>query len=71
MTRRNRFDFASLAGATLLTLAIALSVGWWYGLDWNAAMRFAPQYFGMFALAVGIPAYYLLRQVSPQRSGAR
>ena len=63
MQRKQSLDLVAFASALMLTLALAFVVGWWYGLNWSVVNRFAVLYLSMFAMAVGIPCYYILRYV--------
>jgi hypothetical protein len=68
MARKSSIDFVAFTFASLVTLAVALSTGWWYVFDWTVVVKFALLYIGMFAIAVGVPSYYLIRFVSAQKA---
>jgi hypothetical protein len=63
-TVKTRVD---LIGAALLTVAVAAFVAWWYSLDETVLQRFGLFYVGMFAIAIGVPTYYLLRSTHLHR----
>jgi hypothetical protein len=62
-------DRIAFALAFLLTVAAALAVAWWYGFGWRVMARpFAlPLFFAMFASAIGMPAYYILRYLRKRK----
>jgi len=55
--------------AALFTACAALFTAWWYGLEWNVVFKFAPQYIGMFVIAVGVPVYYVFRLLRSRSGG--
>jgi hypothetical protein len=65
MRNKSRLDTVAFALSTLATLAAALLAAWWYHLDWKVMMKpFAlPMFIAMFAGAVGMPAYFILRYI--------
>jgi hypothetical protein len=66
MRSKSHVDVVAFALSSLLTLAVALAVAWWYGFDLRVmvARPFAlPLFISMFAGAVGMPTYYILRYV--------
>ena len=67
MTSLSALDIKAFTGALLLTGAIALSVAWIYGLDLHVLAKFGLFYTGLFAMAVGVPSYYVLRYINGQK----
>jgi hypothetical protein len=65
MRNKSPMDRIAFTLSALATLAAALFVAWWYHLDWKVMMKpFAfPLFIGMFAGAVGMPAYFILRYI--------
>ena len=66
--RKRRLDRVAYAFAVVLTLASAFFIAWWYGLDRSVIFHNAFLFFGMFASAVGAPAYYVLRYARARRA---
>ena len=62
-------DFLAFAIAATLTSTVALLVAWWYVLEWSVVLKYLPLYLGMFAMAVGVPAYYVLRHPDLDSAG--
>ena len=60
-TLQRPIDFVALMVALLLTLIVALVVGWWYGLNWAVISLHPLFYVWMFAMAAGFPSYFLVR----------
>jgi hypothetical protein len=70
MRTKSHVDIVAFAISSLLTLAVAFAVAWWYGFGWRVmAKPFAlPLFIFMFGGAVGMPTYYILRYVRRRKS---
>jgi hypothetical protein len=70
MRNNSRADTIAFVLSTLVTLAAAPFVAWWYHLGWKVMMKpFAlPLFIAMFAGAVGMPAYFILRYIRNRKS---
>ncbi len=62
MQRKPPLNPIAFTMAALLTACAALFTAWWYGLEWNVVFKFAPQYIGMFVIAIGV---HRLLRLSP------
>lgn len=69
MEIKRTVDFVAFAFASLLTVVVAAFVAWWYSLGVTSLMPHALLYLGLFAMAVGIPAYYFARALRQSPSG--
>ena len=63
MEVKRTVDFVAFAVASLLTVVLATFVAWWYSLGLTSSTQHALWYLGMFAMAVGIPSYYVVRAI--------
>lgn len=63
MKVKRTVDFVAFAVASLLTVVLATFVAWWYSLGLTSSTQHALWYLGMFAMAVGIPSYYVVRAI--------
>jgi hypothetical protein len=65
MHYKSHLDRVAFAVASMLALVAAFFFARWYGLGWAVmAKPFAlPLFIGMFWMAVGFPAYYVVRYI--------
>ena len=65
--RGRAIDLAALLLSAVVTASGAVAAAWWYGISWHdiTSGGFAGLFVfaGMFALFLGMPAYYLARLV--------
>lgn len=65
MRSTQHIDLPALLLSAVLTVALAVSAAWWYGIRWqditSSGFFGFPVFAGMFVVAIGIPSYLVVR----------